>query len=52
MPELWRPPSYYGDGMPKKEIIRKKRNIAKQKEQDQKEQTYARVAEKNNRKNQ
>ena len=30
----------------KKEIIRKKRNIAKQKEQDQKEQTYARVAEK------
>ena len=30
----------------KKEIIRKKRNMAKQKEQDQKEQTYARVAEK------
>ena len=36
----------------KKEIIRKKRNIAKQKEQNQKEQTYARVAEKKNRKNQ
>ena len=30
----------------KKEIIQKKRNMAKQKEQDQKEQTYARVAEK------
>ena len=30
----------------KKEIIRRKRNIAKQKEQDQKKKTYARIAEK------
>ena len=35
----------------KKEIIKQKRNQAKQMEQEKQDQTYARVAEKNNRKN-